>query len=98
MAYYGYRGKDSNGVITVEYNWRIPRQLGIVYTGTSDGNVYIPQFVGRIAMFQLLPYAGSQTTPFLAPVVSISGAYLYWSFPWASAYRTAALISYGILG
>lgn len=99
MPYYGYQGKDANGIVTVEYNYRIPRIIGSFVTGTSDGSFYIPEWAaGRPGMYQLLPADGIQNTPFWAPVISQVSTGLIWTFPWAAAYRTSARIVYGILG
>lgn len=98
MAYYGYRGKDAAGNVTVEYAFRVPRILNRVYTGTAPGSIVIPEFAGRVPMYQLLPADGTQTTPQYAPVVTISGTVLSWDFPWAAVYRTPAYICYGIIG
>lgn len=99
MAYYGYRGKAANGAVSVEYNFRVPRVLGSVYTGTTDNGIYIPEWAaGRPGMFQLLPADGIQNTPFWAPVITQTPTGLTWSFPWAAAYRTNARIIYGVLG
>lgn len=99
MPYYGYRGKAANGAVSVEYNYRLPRILGSIVTGTSDGSLYIPEWAaGRFGMYQLLPADGIQNTPFMAPIITPSSTGLVWSFPWAAAYRTSARIVYGILG
>ncbi|AYD82491.1 hypothetical protein [Achromobacter phage ewik_TL4] len=98
MAYYGYRAKDASGNVSVEYNYRIPRILGIVSTGVNSGSIVVPEFAGRSAMFQLLPEGGTQTIPHLAPLVWIDGTTLNWAFNWAAAWRVPARISYGILG
>ncbi|AJD82859.1 hypothetical protein AVV27_gp26 [Achromobacter phage 83-24] len=98
MAYYGYRAKDANGNISVEYNYRIPRILGVVATGVNPGSIIVPEFAGRSPMFQLLPDNGSLSTPHLAPGVYISGTTLGWTFNWAAAWRISARIVYGVLG
>lgn len=98
MATYGVRTKAAGGLSQVEFTTRLPRLIGEVNTGLSDGAITVPEFAGRVPIYQLSAVAGSTIGFTTAPVISISGTTLSWTFGVASAYRVNARVTYGVLG
>lgn len=98
MATYGLSTKTAGGLSQIQFTTRLPRLLGEVITGLSDGAITVPEFAGRVPVYQLSAVAGSTIGFTTAPVISISGTTLSWTFGVAPAYRVSARVTYGVLG
>lgn len=98
MATYGLRTKTAGGLSQVQFTTRLPRRIGELVTGLSDGSVFVPEFAGRVPVYQLSAEAGSTIGFTMVPVISISGTTLSWTFGIPAAYRVSARVTYGVLG
>ncbi|SSW68527.1 hypothetical protein [Achromobacter agilis] len=86
---------DSQGRMLINFSTRIARQLGVVWTGTSDGGVYLPELAtadGWIAVQALGDYGFNN-----APMISRVGGAISWRFvPGHPNGRVNAKILYGV--
>lgn len=87
---------DAAGNIVLDTNYRTARRLGSVVTGTSNGSLYIPDFVQGQPFFISEPLLDN-VAYFVLPNVVISGYTLSWSFPSQEASsRNSMSIAYGV--
>lgn len=98
MATYGLRTKTAGALSQVGFTTRLPRRIGEVVTGLSDGSISVPEFSGREPVFQLSAVAGTTIGFTMVPVISIVGTTLSWTFGIPAAYRASARVTYGVLG
>lgn len=98
MATYGLRTKTAGGLSQIQFTTRLPRRIGELVTGLSDGSVTVPEFAGRAPVYQLSAVAGTGIGFTMVPIISIVGTTLSWSFDMPAAYRGSARVTYGVLG
>ena len=94
----GLRIRDRNtGQITLEITDRLTRVLGRVNSGTSNGSINVPEFLGNSPFSIVLETAQQAFDLGRTPTVTISGATLSWTFQ-GTASRPAqpATIVYGL--
>ncbi|PND31544.1 hypothetical protein C1I89_22145 [Achromobacter pulmonis] len=86
---------DDQGRMLINFSTRIARQLGAVWTGTSDGSIYVPELAGPdgwIAVQALGDYGSGN-----APMIARSGGTISWRFvPGQPNGRVNAKILYGV--
>lgn len=98
MATYGLRTKTAGGLSQIQFTTRLPRRIGELVTGLSDGSVTVPEFAGRAPVYQLSAVAGTSIGFTMVPIISIVGTTLSWTFDMPAAYRASARVTYGVLG
>lgn len=89
----GLEVNDAAGRPVVDVTNRLPRTLGSVWTGTSDGSLGHAGFAQGEPWFAML----GQEVGNVSPEISFSGTTMSWTFQSAlTAYRESCLILYGV--
>lgn len=98
MADYGLQVKDLAGNVILKITDRLTRLVGSVNTGIANGSLAIPNPGNGAVFFVIQPISGTVLSTNTAPVVTLSGSTLTWTFPagTANSSRVAALILYGV--
>ncbi|MDR5774920.1 MULTISPECIES: hypothetical protein [unclassified Caballeronia] len=90
---YGLRCRDASGNITVDITDRLTRVIGTFSTGGSDGSFTV-NVTGSVWFMVLDDSQYSRTV--LAPIVTLSGNTISWTFPSTTYGTRAVTVMYGV--